>query len=194
MDVFSPFLHLALRSMVVLFPLTVGWLAFRRLALSKSANAWIYAAMCLFAVVSAAGVLPWTLGLTSLNWLLLLPALICPMLWIGVLMLCDVSRSHRYGPDPLFTGARKIAERTMPRAVPLILKDPEFADGPRPVFRHRVERVDEPQKPSLSSGTQTLLNLARDIRGKASSERRRPKLLPSPTSFELPFLPRSGDG
>ena len=72
MDVLSPLFHMVLRSLVVLFPLTVGWLAFRRLALSKSANAWIYAVICLFAAVTAAGVLPWTLGLilfVFLTWL-----------------------------------------------------------------------------------------------------------------------------
>lgn len=193
MDVLSPLLHLILRSLVVFFPLTVSWLAFRRLALSKSTNAWIYAAMCLFAVVSAAGVLPWTLGITAMNWLLILPALICPMLWVGVLMLCDMSRSHRYGSDPLVTAARRMAQKSIPMA-PLILTDPEFVDGPKPVFRHKAEKVPEKPKPRLSAGTQNMLSLARDIRDNASSDRRRPKMLPSPSSFELPFLERSGGG
>ncbi len=126
MDVLSPLFHLVLRSLVVLFPLTVGWLAFRRVALSKSGNAWVYAAICLFAAVTTAGVLPWTLGITAINWFLTLLALVCPVLWIGVLLICDVSRSSRYGPDPLMSAARAIAHRSAPRLAPLVLKNPEF--------------------------------------------------------------------
>ena len=59
MDVVSPLIYLALKSLITLFPMTVVWLAFRRLALSKTDNAWIYAAMCIFAAVTSAGVLPW---------------------------------------------------------------------------------------------------------------------------------------
>ncbi len=189
MDVLSPLLHVVLRSLVVLFPLTVGWLAFRRLALSKSSNAWLYAAICLFAAVTAAGVLPWTLGLTGLNWVLVSVALLSPVLWIGVIVVCDVSRGHRYGNDPLIDAARSVVQKSAPKLAPLVLETPVLPDVTEPVFRHRAT-VRCPAKAPREFGqkTRTILSLARDIRGNPTSDRHRPKLLPPPVSKELPFL------
>ena len=189
MDVLSPLMHVVLKSLVVLFPLTVGWLAFRRLAISKSSNAWIYAVICLFAAVTAAGVLPWTLGLTGLNWVLVLMALISPVLWLGIILICDVSRSHRYGGDPLIEAARSVVQRPAQKLTPLVLDDPVLPEAPKPVFRHRAPAPAPVEKPrEVSPATRTLLSLARDIRGNPSSDRRRPKLLPPPVSTELTFL------
>ncbi|MEM6385650.1 MAG: hypothetical protein AAF718_05375 [Pseudomonadota bacterium] len=188
MDVVSPFFHLVVKSLVVLFPLTVGWLAFRRLALSKSANAWIYAGVCLFSAVTAAGILPWGLGLTSLNWVLLFLALFCPVIWIAAVFVCDMSRVSHYHPDPLFTTARTVAHKTAPKLSPLILGKPEPEEKQILVFRHRPKPKLEPVRPSRSKATKTILKLARDIRGNASSERRRTKLLPAPKTNALPFI------
>lgn len=185
MDVLSPLLHLVLRSLVVLFPLTVGWLAFRRLALSKSANAWIYAVICLFASVTAAGVLPWTLGLTAINWPLTILALTCPAIWVGAILFCDITRVKRYGADPLLALARSALGEAEPG--PLVLKP---SDAAEPVFRHVARSDPRPSKPKAvrSAKTQTILKLARDIRGHPTSDRHRRKLLPPPEKAELPFL------
>lgn len=190
MDVIGPLFHLALRSLVVLFPLTVGWLAFRRLALSKSGNAWIYAAVCLFAAVTTAGILPWTLGLTQLNWLLLMLALVSPAIWIGIVLLCDMSRTNRYGGDPFVDAARSVASDAPRKLAPLLLDRPLEPESPVPVFRHR-KVVRAPKEREIGQATRTILALARDIRGNATSERRRPKLLPAPEKKELPFLRES---
>ncbi len=190
MDVLSPLLHLVLRSLVVLFPLTVGWLAFRRLALSKTANAWIYAVICLLAAVTAAGVLPWTLGLTPINWPLIALAMACPAIWVGVILFCDISRVQRYGVDPLLALARSAAQKPSEKAEPLVLQP---SHAVQPVFRHTAKpspRATQP-KPTRSTGTQTILKLARDIRGNPTSDRHRRKLLPPPEKAELPFLGRS---
>lgn len=193
MDVLGPLMHVVLKSLVVLFPLTVGWLAFRRLALSKSSNAWMYAVVCLFAAVTAAGVLPWALGLTGLNWVLVLMALISPVLWLGIILICDMSRTHRYGGDPLIEAARSVARRPAPKLKPLVLDDPVMPDAPKPVFRHRApSRMPFEKRREFGQTTRTILNLARDIRDNSTSDRRRPKLLPPPKNTELSFLKRPG--
>ena len=187
MDVLSPLFHMVLRSLVVLFPLTVGWLAFRRLALSKSANAWIYAVICLFAAVTAAGVLPWTLGLTAINWPLTVLALMCPAIWVGAILFCDITRVQRYGADPLLTLARPALREPDAQPGPLVLKP---SDAAKPVFRHVARKEPHHAKPKTarSAKTQSILKLARDIRGHPTSDRHRRKLLPPPEKAELPFL------
>lgn len=194
MDVLSPFLHVLLRSIVVLFPMTVGLLAFRRLALSRSANAWIYAVMCLFAAVTTAGVLPWTLGLTSLSWPLIFMALTCPMMWVAVIMLCDISRTHRYGPDPMLKifSLLPLQNDEKDRYSSLSDEAKRKIEPQSPVFKHRDVCRSQITTPSQrSKTTNTLLSLARDIRGNSNSDRRRPKLLPPPETKDLPFLSRS---
>ena len=192
MDVFGQTFHLVLRSVVVLFPMTVGCLAFRRLALSQSEKAWIYAAMCLLAAVTSAAILPWTLGLATLNWVLLLLALLCPVLWIAVVTLCDVARPPRYGSDPLEAPARGVLRLVSPVG----FGAEDAPAGPVPVFRHRTAPPPPPapaEKPAYSPATRTLLSLARDIRNNPTSERHRPKRLPAPPKpRELPFLERAG--
>lgn len=190
MDVFGPLLHLALKSLVVLFPLTVGGVAFRRLAMSTSSNAWIYAVMFLYAAAASAGALPWALGITQLNWLSVLLALSCPIFWIGVLMICDLSRGHSYGADPVIEVANRLIKRARPKPKPLVLENPDLSQPPVPVFRHRKEQREKPHfAPSASKHTRHVLALARDLRTNRTSEGRRPKLLPPPqTSDDLPFV------
>ncbi|MEL7151084.1 MAG: hypothetical protein AAGK71_10135 [Pseudomonadota bacterium] len=189
MDVLGPVLHIVVRSLVILFPLTVGMLAFRRLALSKSDNAWTYAGICLLCAVATAGVLPWGLGITALNIPLLLLALACPVLWIATLFVFDMSRVTRYGADPLAATARSLAGRAAPKLAPLLLGEADQVTSKAPVFRHRPKPQTTPDPvPVRSVATTTLLSLARDIRNNATSERRRPKLLPPPEDGKLAFV------
>lgn len=191
MDVLSPLFHLGLRSLVVLFPLTVGVLAFRRLALSKSANAWVYAAICLFAAVTAAGVMPWTLGLTPIKWPLVILSMLCPGVWILTICYFDVSRMRRYGPDPLVSVARAVADTVIakPTLPPLVL---QASDTPTPTFRHHKTPAAQIEETSQRSPkTQSVLKAMRDIRGNRSSDQRRPRLLPPPERAELPFLKKT---
>ena len=190
MDVLSPLMHLALKSLVVLFPMTVVWLAFRRLAMSKSDNAWIYAATCLFAAVTAAGILPWALGIAPLNWVLLGLAVLCPVFWVATIAICDMSRAPRYRPDALADTAKTIVERTKVKLPPLLLSNPETAETAPVMFRHRKRGPEkEKRQKQRSEATNTIINLARDIRYNASSEGRRPKLLPPPADRrDMPFL------
>lgn len=185
MDVFGPLIHLVLRSVVVLFPMTVGWLAFRRLALSTSGNAWVYSAMFLFAAVTSAAVMPWTLGLSAINWVMLILALISPMFWIGVIFLCDTGRTGRYGTDALESGAKFVWHHVSSSA-----GQQDHAKTPLPMFRHTSEpEAASPETPAgYSTATRTLLALARDIRSNPTSEQRRPRRLPPPEKRELPFL------
>ena len=176
MDVLGPLIFVVLRSLVVLFPMTVGWLAFRRLALSKSGNAWLYAAMCLFSAVTTAGVLPWALGLTPLSWLLLGLALVCPVFWIITVVVCDLSRQSRYGPDVIAHVSKRIAMHTFTKPDPSTSEDTEVTETPVPVFRHTEKAPTPPAKgPAISAATKTILSLARDIRSNPTSESRRPE-------------------
>ena len=54
-EVLGILLMLLFRSFIVLLPLTIVWLSFRRLAKSHGGNTWIYALTCLFALVTTAG-------------------------------------------------------------------------------------------------------------------------------------------
>lgn len=204
MDVLSPFLLLLFRSLVILLQITIGWLAFRRLAMSKSDNAWIYGATCLFAAVTTAGLLPWALGLTAANWVFFILAAICPAVWVGVVALCDYSRRTAYGPDPVasvvlsFRSLQKSAP-TQPPPPTLVLERPDWPEAPKPVFRHADPEEAEaepeivaPKESRVSAARRSLMSIAREMRGNNSSEARRPKLLPSPDPDDLPFIKGQG--
>lgn len=194
MDVFSPIFQLLFRSVVLLLPLTIGWLAFRRLVLSKSGNAWIYAVTCLFAAVTVAGLLPWALGLATTSWVFFILSAFCPAIWIGVVTLCDMSRRTFYGHDPVADAVLTFTSKQKP--TPLVLEDPEMPGNPVPVFRHRSPEsgkvsfeaqpltVSEEKAPAKRS----LMSIAREMRGNDTSDARRPKLLPAPDIRQLPFL------
>jgi len=189
MDVLSPLIELLIRSVVVLMPLTVGWLAFRRLALSKSGNAWIYAVTCLLSAVTAAGTLPWALGLTAASWIFVALSLFCPMLWVGGVLVCETSRRHEYGPDPLVDTLRAVKAPRKPE--PLVLESP--IEEARPIFRHSKPQPNIPMATSKPAPTtRTLMTIAREIRDGRTSERRRPKLLPPPEKREMPFIRNRG--
>ena len=101
MDVLSQMFSLLFRSFVVMLPLTTGWLALRRLFMSRSTNAWIYAATSLLATATVAGLLPWAMGVTQASWIFFILAAFCPAVWISVVMLCDGPRQRAYqSTDP----------------------------------------------------------------------------------------------
>ncbi|MEO9826773.1 MAG: hypothetical protein ABJF50_20410 [Paracoccaceae bacterium] len=215
MDALTLLLQLFFTSFVVLLPVVVGGLAFRRLTKSISSNAWIYAVTCLFAAVTTAGLLPWALGISASSWIFFVLASFCPAIWYGVTTICDVSRKRSYDADIADLSAVLFKTRQAAPA-PLILSDP-VVDLPMPVFSHRtpanaadapspkkshvltavpVESVetetiaqkDEPQ----SIGKKSVLDVAREMRRNKSTEERRPKLLPAPSISELPFIKTSG--
>lgn len=192
MDVLSPLFQLLFRALVVVLPLTIGWLAFRRLMLSRSANAWIYATTCLLTAVTTAGLLPWTLGLAGGNWLFFLLSAMSPPIWMGVIMICDpISQPSVYDTkaDPREETAK------VHRLRPLVLEKPDWPEAPVPVFRHMKPAANTPNSPSpgKESAAKTLLSVARDMRGNSTSDSRRPRLLPPPERVlrDLPFLHRS---
>lgn len=194
MDVFSPIFQLLFRSLVILLPLTIGWLAFRRLALSKSGNAWIYAVTCLFAAITVAGLLPWALGLSKASWVFFILSAFCPAIWIGVVTVCDMSRRTIYGPDPVVDAV--LTFTSMQKPTPLVLEDPNWPGTPVPVFRHKspengvVSFDPQPNLPGpvMAPARRSLMSIAREMRGNQNSEARRPKLLPAPDIRSLPFI------
>lgn len=195
MDALTLVLQLAFRSFVVLLPILIGWLAFRRLTRSKSSNAWIYAVSCLFAAVTTAGLLPWAVGLTATSWIFFVFAAFCPAIWFGVTTICDVSRRTAYDADMenpltvLFKARRKKPD-------PLLLSDP-VKESPVPVFSHsNPANTDAPTVVADDTaepiGEKSVLEVARAMRRNKSSEDRRPKMLPAPLVRELPFIKTSG--
>lgn len=203
MDTLALITQLLVRSALLLLPVGVAMLAFRRLALSESANAWLYAGMAMIACVTAAGLAPWAVGGAPGYWIFFLLAPLCPALWLGVVILCDLDRNHDYDraePTP----------RHAPKARPLVLENPEWPGAPVPVFRHsglngQKKREQAPlfvprSRTSGSNiqphGGQTVLDIARAMRGNVSSQhRRKPLALPAPNgerrvenAENLPFL------
>lgn len=213
MDALTLLLQLLFTSFVILLPTVVGGLAFRRLTKSKTSNAWVYAVTCLFAAVTTAGLVPWALGISASSWFFFVLAAFCPALWFGVTTICDVSRKGSYDVD--FADMPTVLFKSQQKAPvpPLILSNP-VVDTPVPVFSHRrpAANVDAPSRnPVLAknaeqktvsnstvktvpaaSGKKSVLDVAREMRLNKSSEERRPKLLPSPSIKELPFIKSSG--
>ncbi len=201
MDILSPLLQLLFRALFVLLPLTVSWLAFRRLMRSRSANAWIYAASCLFTSVTAAGLLPWTLGVGSASWHLFMFSAISPAIWMGVVMICDpVKQPSNYDSDApdnvMIAQTFTLPIRTKIKATrPLVLEQPDWPGAPTPVFRHKPKAANAAKPPAKAPEPKSklLLSVARGMRGNDTSEPRRPRLLPAPDRYgnDLPFLHRS---
>lgn len=203
MDALTLVIQLLLRSAVLLLPVAVAMLAFRRLALSESANAWLYAGTAMIACITAAGLAPWAIGGAPGYWIFFLLAPLCPALWLGVVIICDLDRSHEYDSDP-----SSPRHDTMPS--PLILENPEWPQSPVPVFRHRGgETRKHSEKTPVFVASQrntqsniqpqrvsTVLDIARSMRGNVSSQHRRePRQLPAPgaqspaqIAENLPFL------
>jgi hypothetical protein len=197
MDALTLVLQLLFKSFVVMLPVLVGALAFRRLARSKTSNAWIYATTCLFAAVTAAGLMPWAIGLSSSSWMFFVLAAFCPAIWFGVTTICDFNRKGTYSSEvqDVYTLFFKHTQNKV--VEPLVLKNP-VADMPAPVFQHKepantdapssLMEEDTPQ----AIGEKSVLEIAREMRRNKSADERRPKLLPAPTVDELSFIKRPG--
>lgn len=203
MDALTLVFQLLLRSAILLLPVAVAMLAFRRLAMSESANAWLYAGMAMIACITAAGLAPWAVGSATGHWIFFLLAPLCPALWLGVVIICDLERSHLYDSAPS-------APRHDTRRTTLILENPEWPQAPVPVFRHRggEPRKHSEQTPVFVASSRsshgniqpepapTVLDIARSMRGNVSSQHRRePRQLPAPgapgtaqIAENLPFL------
>ncbi|NNE86560.1 MAG: hypothetical protein HKN27_00665 [Silicimonas sp.] len=197
MDALALVLQLVFRSFVVLLPVLVGALAFRRLAKSKTSNAWIYAVTCLFAAVTTAGLLPWAVGMDASSWVFFVLAAFCPAIWFGVTTTCDTTRKRSYKPE-VDDFSSILFKTRLKKAEPLVLENP-IKDMPTPVFAHKTPaNTDAPsvaaapeEKPKPIS-EKSVLDVAREMRRNRSTDERRPKLLPSPSVAELPFIKTSG--
>jgi hypothetical protein len=185
-----------------LLPLTIVWLSFGRLVKSKGGNTWIYALTCLFSLATTMGLLPWALGLAQAGWLFFVFAAFCPAIWIGVITVCDLSRREMYGVDsdhtedePIFKSRQKPRKKT-----PLVLENPKVPDAPIPVFRHRAEETGnvtysrDPLTPATLEPKQdtvdeprSALSIVREMRGRDTSDARRPRMLPAPGMKQLPL-------
>ena len=197
MDVLSPLMLLVIHAVVVVLPLTVGMLAFRRLLFSQTTNAWIYAATCLFASITAIALLPWAIGIATTSSVFFLFSAISPIIWLTVVMACDQERiaPHYDANNAEGDEAKKELVMTF-RPRPLILERPEWPDAPIPVFRHLSVPVatipasanhydDDEETPK------SLTSIVLGMRRNKNSDGRRPKLLPAPVDVDtgLPFLP-----
>lgn len=170
------------RSLLLILPASVAWLAFRRLAMSETQNAWIYAATGLFAGFTFAGLMPWAVGLARPGALFFVFAAFSPAVWMAVVTIVAPQTRTRYDFDEVSE-----EEDTGAAEPPLILEEPEWPDAPVAVFRHhKPSGLNESGDPPRS-----VLAIAREMRGRRSSDKRRgPKLLPPPAEgdFDLPFV------
>lgn len=169
-----------IKSMVLLVPLTVTWLAFRRLVKSRTTNAWLYAAAGLLTALTSAGLAPWAVGLSQANWLFFVLAAFSPAIWLGVVTVCGYYSQNSYGDA--------VQEVAHP---PLILEQPDWPDAPTAVFRHHASEPIATETMVADDTPRGVLAVARDMRGNKSSDKRRhPLMLPAPsTSIEsLPFV------
>ena len=141
--------------------------------------------------------MPWTLGVGSASWLFFMFSALSPVIWMGVVMICDpVNQASYYDREdkdvsaetPVFT-SREAPEKHRP----LILEKPDWPDTPTPVFRHAKAMSNAAPPTEDQKSRKTLLSVAKSMRGNDSSEPRRPRLLPSPDRYgnDLPFLHRN---
>ena len=200
---------LVIKSLLLILTLAVFSLAVRRLMLSKSANAWLYAATAIFALLTSLGLVPWTLGFGQSHPIFFVFAAMTPAIWYGVVTMCNTTRPMRYDSELERTVLRFAALARAQLSEPLMLRNPKFPEAPKPVFRHTPQpeiRDPEPvaerplelsqqtrvvQRGRASEATRTLLGIARGMRRNRTSESRRVKLLPPPARAEdrsIPFL------
>lgn len=169
------------RAFVLSIPIAVGVLAFRRLLISQTTNAWVYALAVGYASFSALGLMPWSLGLQPVSATFMVLALICPLLWIAIIFVCGLGQNAPYDLDTL-----EEAEAMPPPELPtLLLRNPVLPEHV-PVFRHY--RSPERAPRNLAS---EVVNVARSMRGRETSEARRVRKLlppPRPEPPDLPFL------
>ncbi|MGI9389230.1 MAG: hypothetical protein ACR2O1_04155 [Boseongicola sp.] len=207
MDALTLIVQLVARTFFLAIPFGVAWLAFRRLALSETSNAWIYALTGLFAAFTAAGLAPWALGLGAVGWLYFVFAALCPVVWVSVVTICSIGRPPSYESSLDDEPEDRVAplRATAPKSRPLILEGPQWPDAPKPTFRHRDDAVspanenlpmDDAEPDRGISSDRCVLDVARNMRGNTTSAARRFKpLLPAPDAMselkKLPFLKRT---
>ena len=209
MDVLTLLVQLISKTVFMAVPFGVAWLAFRRLALSETSNAWIYAGVGLFAAFTAAGLAPWALGAGPVGWFYFVFAAFCPLIWVSVVVVCGIGRPPAYDAPQDETTEDKIAplRLTTPTSPPLILESPEWPDAPEPTFRHydailspaneNLPMIDaDSETEAKANRDKSLLEIARDMRGNATSAGRRLRpLLPAPDAMsdlqKFPFLKRT---
>ena len=207
--------YLVIKTILVIVPLTVTWLAIRRLLRSKSGNAWLYAVTSMFAGITSVGLTPWAFGIGASHWVFFAFACMSPAVWVAVAVLCNASRTVDYVDDVEWAmrHLREIKELYRgPKATAdgndlLILSNPTWPDHPVPVFRHAIDSAKEEPKPAPSKQSarlkltttqevtaQKIIRIAKTMRRNPSSDPRRIKLLPPPRAdgnTDLPFLKSS---
>ena len=204
-----------IKTILVIVPLTVTFLAVRRLLRSKSGNAWLYAVTSMFAGITTVGVAPWAFGLGASHWVFFVFACMSPAVWIAVAILCNATRSIEY-VDDVEWALRNLSDlwdllgprrASSDRFDTLILSNPRWPDEPVPVFRHSravtapthappsdAEQLEEALAEERADTARRILNVARSMRRNPSSDSRRIKLLPPPRASgdtDLPFLKSS---
>lgn len=196
MDAATLLVQLFARTLFLAIPFGVAWLAFRRLALSETSNAWLYAGAGLFAAFTAAGLAPWAFGMGSVGWLYFIFAALCPILWLAVVVICGFGRPPTYDTPQGDIAEDRIAPFRIPTPTSptLILERPEWPDAPSPTFRHHDAVLDPANENVALAATKpdnSMIEIARNMRGNVTSAARRLRpLLPPPDAMsELPNLP-----
>ena len=193
-------LHLVAKTFFLGLPLAVAWLAFRRLALSNSVNAWIYAGVGLFAASTAAGLAPWAFGFQQVSWIFVILAFLCPPLWLATVLLCGMGRVSGYDTPEATRQSEEPQGVIAPRPAPLLLEKPILPETAKPVFRtHRsiLRNARDMAGVRVKSDPEDrgILDVARSMRGNPNTSKRRMRpLLPPPHAMSdlsnLPFLQR----
>lgn len=213
MDSVALLIQLLAKTLFLAMPFGVTWLAFRRLALSESANSWLYAGCGLFAAFTTAGLAPWAFGLTDVSWIFFLFAALCPPIWLVVVLICGFGRSENYDASEDDITDHVVAfSPNKRRPPPLILEHPEWPDAPKPIFRHTPDAPIANENAAIGDAPdaavfgntlraivpvpdtavpRSLLSIARDMRRNEDSRKhRKPLLLPPPLEAgDLPHLP-----
>lgn len=206
MDAFALLINLVAKTFFLGLPLGVAWLALRRLMMSKTLNAWIYAGVGLFAASTAAGLAPWALGFQPLAWIFLIFAFLCPPLWLATVVLCGMGRMSGYDAEAIEEPAAFEREAPKEKLAPLVLEEPILPEperterAPKPVFKtHRsaLRTARDLASARLKSEPDDchVLEVARSMRGNPNTSKRRMRpLLPPPHAMSdlpnLPFLQR----
>lgn len=173
-------MDLIVRAVLLAMPIGVGVLAFRRLMMSQTSNVWLYALTVGYAAFATMGLLPWAMGLQPVSAVFVLLAVVCPPVWMAIVVVCGLGRRAPYEQE-----YDDVEEAALTPTAPLLLTNPVIAE-PVPVFRHHRRSVE-----MAKATAQDVLGVARAMRGRQTSEPRRVRKLlppPAPEAADLPFL------
>ena len=173
-------MDLIVRALLLAMPIGVGVLAFRRLIMSQTANVWLYALTVGYAAFATVGLVPWAFGLEPVSAVFVLLAVICPLVWMAIVVVCGLGRQAPYDLD-----FEDLEESAPTPTAPLLLTNPVIPE-PVPVFRHYRQRAE-----IAKVTAHDVLGVARAMRGRKTSEPRRVRKLlapPAPEARDLPFL------